>query len=69
MFLVHIMLKCSKHDFNFDLMSMGDKCNCPMVSTFFGELPFLGTGMRIDLSNPVAKAGSSRFADIMNAKP
>ena len=64
-----MMLKCSKHDFNFDLMSMGDKCNCPMVSTFFGELFLLGIGIRIDLSNPVAKAGSSRFADIMNAKP
>ena len=62
------MLKSSKHDFKYDLMSMGDECNCPMISTFFGELYLLGIGMRIDLSNPGTKAGSSRFADIMNAK-
>ena len=35
-FLVHIMLKPGKHDFKHDLTSMGDECNCPMVSTFFG---------------------------------
>ena len=34
-FLVHIMLKCSMQDFKRDLTSMGDKCNCPMVSIFF----------------------------------
>ena len=34
-FLVHIMLKPSMQDFKHDLTSMGDECNCPMVSTFF----------------------------------
>ena len=34
-FLVHIMLKSSMQDFKRDLTSMGDDCNCPMVSTFF----------------------------------
>ena len=29
-------LVCIKPDFKHDLTSMGDECNCPMVSTFFG---------------------------------
>ena len=35
-FLIHIMLKSSMQDFKHDLTSMGDECNCLMVSTFFG---------------------------------
>ena len=35
-FLVRIMLKPSMQVFKHDLTSMGDECNCPMVSTFFG---------------------------------
>ena len=35
-FLVCIMLKPNMQDFKHDLTSMGDKCNCLMVSTFFG---------------------------------
>ena len=34
-FLVHIMLKPSMQDFNHDLSSMGEECNCLMVWTFF----------------------------------
>ena len=34
-FLVCIMLKPSMQDFKHDLSSMGDECNCLMVSTFF----------------------------------
>ena len=34
-FLILIMLKPSTHNFKHDLTSMGNKCNCPMVSTFF----------------------------------
>ena len=34
-FLVHIMLKPSMQDFKHNHASMGDECNCPMVSTFF----------------------------------
>ena len=30
------MLKPSMQDFKHDLISMGDECNCPVVSTFFG---------------------------------
>ena len=35
MFLVCIMLNTSIQDLKHDLTSMGDECNCPMVSTFF----------------------------------
>ena len=35
-FLVHILLKPSMQDFKHDLISKGDECNCPMISTFFG---------------------------------
>ena len=34
-FLVHIMLKPSMQDFKHYHTSMGDECNCLMVSTFF----------------------------------
>ena len=34
-FLVPIMLKNSMQDFKHDLTSMGEACNCPMISTFF----------------------------------
>ena len=35
-FLFGIMMKPSIQDFKHDLTSMGDECNCPMVSRFFG---------------------------------
>ena len=35
-FLVHIMLKPSMQDFKHGLTSMGDECDYPMISTFFG---------------------------------
>ena len=38
-FLVCIMLKPSMQDFKHDLASMGDECNCPMVSTFLWYYP------------------------------
>ena len=34
-FLAHITLKPSMKDFKHDFTSMGEECNCPMVSTFF----------------------------------
>jgi len=37
-FLVHIMLTPSMHDFEHNLINMGDKCNCLMVSTFIGTI-------------------------------
>ena len=35
-FSVHIILKPGMQDFKHDLTSMGDECDHPMVSTFFG---------------------------------
>ena len=34
-FLSRIMLKPSMQDFKHDLASMGNQCNCSMISTFF----------------------------------
>ena len=41
-FLVPIMLKSSMQDFKHDLISIGNECDCLMVSTFFG-IALLGT--------------------------
>ena len=71
-FLVCIMLKPSMQDFKHDLTSMSDECNCLMAQFRLAHslvLPFLGTGMRIDFSSPVATAGSSRFAVMLNETP
>ena len=35
-FLFGIILKPSMQNFKYDLTSMGDQCNCLVVSTFFG---------------------------------
>ena len=48
-FLVHIMLRPSMQDFKHDLITMGNECNCLMVSTFFGTTLFENWGERIDL--------------------
>ena len=37
-FLVHTMLKPSVQEFKYELTSMGDECNCLMVSMFFTTL-------------------------------
>ena len=37
-FLVPIMVKPSRQDFKRNLTSVGDGCNCPVVTTFFGPL-------------------------------
>ena len=60
-FLVHIMLTSRMQDFNHDLTSMGDECNCPMVSTFFSTT-LLGNW---DEDWPFSVQWSSRFADVL----
>ena len=35
-FLIRIMLKLGMKNFKHDHISMGDECNCAMVSTFLG---------------------------------
>ena len=39
-FLICIMLKPSMQDFKHGLTSMGDKCNCLMISTLFHTILF-----------------------------
>ena len=68
-FLVCIVLKPSMQDFKHNLPSMGDECSCPMLSTFFVTTLLGNWDEDMTFSSPVAAAESSRFADIMNAKP
>ena len=44
----HILLKPGLKDFEYDLASVWDECNCAVVWTFF-VIAFLGTGMKTDL--------------------
>ena len=44
-FSVHILLKPSLKDFEHNLASMWNECNCTVIRTFFG-IAFLGTGMK-----------------------
>ena len=41
-FSIHVMLKPSMLDFEYNLTSMKDEYSCPMVLTFFSK-PLLGT--------------------------
>ena len=68
-FLVFIMLKPTMEDFKHDLTSMREECNSPKFLAHSLVLAFLGIGIRIDLFQSCGTAGSSKFADIMNAKP
>ena len=61
------MLKPSMQGFKHDLTSMGDECNYLMVSTLFGTTLLGDWDQGLIFSSPVATAGSSRFADVMNA--
>ena len=47
---------------------MGDECNCLTLSILWYN-PFWEFGWRLTFSSPVATAGSSRFAKILNATP
>ena len=47
-FSVHILLKPSLKDFEHNLVSMWNECNCMVVCTIFA-LPFFGSGMKTDL--------------------
>ena len=66
-FLVHVMLKPGIQAFKH--FSMGDECNCLIVSIFIG-ITLLGNWNE-DCSFPVlwTLLGLLRFADIINTKP
>ena len=46
--------------------SVWDECNCVVVWTFFG-IAFLGLKWKLTFPSPVATAGFSKFAGILNA--
>ena len=48
-FPVHVLLKPSLEDFEHDLVSMWNECNCAVVWTFFAIAFFFRIGMKTDL--------------------
>ena len=56
-------------DFKHDLTSMGDECNYLMVNTFFSTTLRGNQDEESGTDLFLATPGSSRFADITNAKP
>ena len=67
--LVCIMLKPSMQDCKHVFTIMGDEWNCPMVSTFFGTILLGNWDKNWPFPVLLATAGSSRFADLLNATP
>ena len=67
-FFIHIILKLSKRDFKFILLVWEMNVIVRWLA-YSLVLSFLEIGMRIDSFHHVDTAGSSRFADVMNAKP
>ena len=51
-FTVHVLLKPGLEDFEHDLASMWNECNCAVVWIFFG-IAFFGFGMKTGLSSVV----------------
>ena len=60
-FPTDVLLKPSSKDFVHNLASVWNECSCTIVWTFSG------TGMKTDLSSPVATAEFSKFAGILSA--
>ena len=61
-FTVHILLKPGLENFEHYFTSVGDECNCVVVSAFFG-IAFL-CNWNETFSSPVATAEFSNFAGI-----
>ena len=64
---VHILLKPSLEDFEHDLASTWNGCNCVVVWTLLWHCPSLGLEWKLTFSSPVATAEFSKFADILSA--
>ena len=60
-FMIHVLLKPGLENFEHYFANVWDECNCAVVWTFFG------TGMKIDLSSPMATLEFSKFASILSA--
>ena len=66
-FSIHILLNPNLKDFEHDLASLWNECNCAVVWTFFGICPSLGLERKLTFSSPVATDEFSKFADILSA--
>ena len=64
MFSIPLLLKLSLEDFEHDLASMWNACNCVVVWTFFGIALWLE--WKLTFSNPVATAEFSTLAGILS---
>ena len=64
-FSVHVLLKTNLKDFEHNLASMWNECNCTVIWKLL--LPFFGTGTKTDFSRHVATAEFFRFADMLSA--
>ena len=60
-FPIHILLKVHLENFKHFFGILWDECNCAEVWTF------LGIGMKLTFSSPVATAEFSKFVGILNA--
>ena len=65
-FMVHALLKPGLEDFERYFPSIWDEYSCVVVWAFLA-LPYLGIGMKLTLSSPVAIAEFSKFAGILSA--
>ena len=66
-FSVHVLLKPSLKDFEYNLASMWNEHNFMVVWTFFVS-PFFEIVMKRIFSSPVATAEFSKFAGILSAE-
>ena len=66
-FTVHVLLKLSLEDFEHDLASIWNECNCEVVWTFFGIALLWDWNENWTFSSPMATAEFSKFAGILSA--
>ena len=65
--LVHVLLKPSLKDFEYNLASLWNKCVFMVVLNILWHCPSLGLEWKLTFSSSVATAGFSKFAGILSA--
>ena len=65
--LVHVLLKPSLKDFEYNLASLWNKCVFMVVLNILWHCPSLKLERKLTFSSPVAIAEFSKFADILSA--
>ena len=66
-FSVHVLLKPSLKDFEYNLASLWNECICMVVLNILWHCPSLGLEWKLTFSGPVATTGFSKFAGILSA--